>query len=949
MATNTLAKTYDPKAVEAKWYEFWERRGYFEANVEPGRSRYCITIPPPNVTGELHMGHALQHTIHDTLVRWKRMQGHNTLCLPGTDHAGIATQMKVEQELFEEGLTRYDLGREKLLERVWAWREKYGRKILQQFRALGCSYDWRRERFTLDDGYVRAVLQTFVHFHEKGWIYRGHRMVNWCPQCLTVISDLEVEERETQGYLWHIRYPGLNGGPDVVVATTRPETMLGDTGVAVHPDDERWREAVGQKVLLPLMNRPIPIVADEYADPGMGSGAVKVTPAHDPNDYEVGQRHGLPEMVVIGEDGRMTQAAGRFAGQDRYECRSNVLAALQQQGWLVKVEDYQHAVPHHDKCGTVIEPLVKEQWFVAMNDLAQQAIPFIDRREVRYVPDRFRDYSLEWLRHIRDWCISRQLWWGHRLPVWYCRRCNEVVCEECGRPRLEIHVPATLDLEALTEAEILERSRTEPCLHATYVVSIEPPAACPDCGGADFEQDSDVLDTWFSSALWPFAVLGWPEKTADLAYFHPTDLLITGRDILYLWVARMIMTSLEFLQEVPFYDVFVHPTIMTKDGRRMSKSLGTGIDPLELIEMYGTDATRFSLLYQCGSTQDIRFDADIRDNKVQKSDTAEVCRNFCNKVWNATRFVLMNLEDGEWRREKGKGRIQFPISNFQFPISDLADRWILSRYQAAVAAVTAALEGYRFDEAARTLYEFIWSEYCDWYVEMVKSRLSSEDESVRNTARAVLVRVHEGWLRLLHPFMPFITEELWQQLPHEGESVMIAPWPTADAAWRDEAAEAQMALIMDTVRALRNLRAEANVEPGRRVEAILQAGSEETRQVLEENAHYIHLLARLGGWQLGLRTEEKPRQALSATLSEVDVYLPLKDLVDLDQEVARLQKEIANLEAELVRSGKKLANRDFLAKAPAEVVDREREKRREMLERKERLTERLKALSEATA
>ncbi len=885
-----MDKVYNPKAVESRWYEFWERKGYFRAERRPGAPRFCITIPPPNVTGELHMGHALQHTIHDTVTRHRRMQGFVTLTLPGTDHAGIATQMRVEQLLHkEERKNRFDLGRDEMLKRIWAWREKYGGLIMQQFRALGCSYDWSRERFTLDEGYARAVLEAFVRFYKKGWIYRGRRMVNWCPSCQTVISDLEVEEETAQGHLWHIRYPGADGGPDVVVATTRPETMLGDTGVAVHPTDERWRNAVGKKVCLPLMDRLIPIVADEYADPEMGSGAVKVTPAHDPNDHEVGQRHGLPEVQVIGLDARMTPEAGPYAGMDRSDCRKAVVQALQGQGLLVKIDDYEHMVPRHDKCKTVIEPLPMEQWFVSMRDLADHSLPVLERNEIAYVPDRFRGYSIDWLRNIRDWCISRQIWWGHRIPVWTCKGCGEVI------------------------------------------VQVDPPAACPKCKNVDLDQDPDVLDTWFSSALWPFATLGWPEKTQDLRTFHPTDLMITGRDILYLWVARMIMTAVEFRDEVPFRAVLVHPTVQTKDGRRMSKSLGTGIDPMDLVSKYGTDATRFSLLLQCGSSQDIRFDADVVDNVVQDSPIAESCRNFCNKVWNATRFVLMNL-DGT------------PDLSLADGPTELTDRWLLSRYNRTVQRVTGALDAYRFDDAARTVYDFIWSEWCDWYLEMVKGRLNGDDAQSKAVARAVLVRVLEGTLRLLHPLMPFISEELWQQVPHEGESLIVATWPKADETRFDAEAEAQMGLVQEIVGAVRNIRGEMRVPPARRADLLIRAESPEVRQVVETNRAIIADLARVGALTVGADVARPPESA-SAVLKDAELYVPLKGLIDLDLERARLKKESDRLTGVIAGIDKKLASAGFIAKAPPDVIERERQKRAECEVSLSRLRENLKALT----
>ena len=885
----TLAKTYDPEAVEGPWYAFWKEKGCFRPEARGEGTPYSIAIPPPNVTGELHMGHALQHAIHDAVVRWKRMQGYRTLCLPGTDHAGIATQMKVEQQLYEkERKNRRDIGREEMLVRVWRWKEKYGNTILRQLRELGCSYDWSRERFTMDEGYVRGVLEAFVRFYEKGWIYRGTRMVNWCPQCGTVISDLEVEEQETHGHLWHIRYPGTGGGPDVVVATTRPETMLGDTGVAVHPEDRRWRGAIGKQVMLPLMDRCIPIVADAYADPDMGSGAVKVTPAHDPNDYEVGSRHDLPEVQVIGFDGAMTEEAGRFAGMDRYACREAVVAALESAGLLARTEDHVHAVPHHDKCGTVIEPLPMEQWFVAMRDLADQALRVLRRKEIVYVPDRFLGYSVDWLENIQDWCISRQIWWGHRIPVWTCEDCGEVVAQ------------------------------------------VDAPTQCGACSSGRLVQDPDVLDTWFSSALWPFATLGWPNETEDLKVYHPTDLMITGRDILYLWVARMVMTALEFVDEIPFKTVLVHPTVQTRDGRRMSKSLGTGVDPGELIERYGADATRLSLLYQCGSSQDIRFDAEVVDNHLQDSPITETCRNFCNKIWNAARFVQMRLEDDD-------------VLPPEAP-ADLGDRWILSLYNRTVRSVTEALEVYRFDEASRTLYEFVWNSYCDWYLEMAKVRLNGGDPEARRAVQSVLVHVLEGILRLLHPMAPFITEAVWQQLPHKGDALIVAPWPRADEGRLDEAAEEKMALVQEVVGAVRNIRGTMRVPPARWADLILRTGSETVRKTLEEARVTICELARAADCQIGEGLVRPPASA-SAVLVGVEVYVPLKGLIDLEVEKRRLEKEIGGLEKALLGLEKKLSNEGFLEKAPAEVVENERQRRVEYQNTLGKLNENLAALA----
>ncbi|MCK5381840.1 MAG: valine--tRNA ligase [Candidatus Latescibacteria bacterium] len=876
MSIQTLEKKYDPNLVEQKWYRFWEERAFFHAQINPSEKSYCITIPPPNVTGELHMGHALQHTIHDAMIRWRRMQGDEALCLPGSDHAGIPTQMKVERLLYEEeGKTRFDVGREGLLERVWAWRQKYGDAIWNQFRMLGCSYDWRRERFTLDEEYRRAVSEAFVRFYKKGWIYRGKRMVNWCTYCGTVISDLEVEERELNGHLWHIRYPGTAGGPDVVVATTRPETMLGDTGVAVHPTDKRWRHAVGKQVMLPLMERPIPIVADEYADPKMGSGAVKVTPAHDPNDYEVGQRHDLPEIQVIGFDGKMTEKAGDFAGLDTLACRKAVVDALKELGLLERVETYTHAVPHHDKCGTPVEPLPMEQWFVRMKELAARALPVLEQGEITYVPDRFREYSIEWLRHIRDWCISRQIWWGHRIPVWTCPNCGELI------------------------------------------VRVEPPTECPKCGGGELEQDPDVLDTWFSSALWPFAVLGWPEKTPELSYFYPTDLMITGRDILYLWVVRMIMTSLEFVGKIPFRTVFIHPTIQTKDGQRMSKTLGTGIDPLELIERYGTDATRFSLLMQCGSAQDIRFDADVVDNRVQSAPAAETCRNFCNKIWNAARMVMMYVPEGTEKLSPSDGN----------QVTDLVDRWILSRLERTVSAVTEALASTRFNDATRALYDFFWHDYCDWYLEAVKPRLSGDGEETRR-ARGTMECVLDQAMRLLHPFMPFISEEIWQKLgvDKDAESLMIAAWPEAKGQWVDAEAEREMAVVRGLVGAVRIIRSEMRVPPGKRVHILIRSTSEERLRMIEKNRDHIVHLSKAEKLTVG-KDLEKPDASASAVVGEAEIFVPLEGIIDVKVERARLKKEMLRIRKALTGLEKKLADSRFLDNAPTEVVERERAKR----------------------
>ena len=700
-----IPKVYDPGAVEEKWYRFWEENQLFHAEVNPDKQPYSIVIPPPNVTGQLHMGHALDNALQDILIRWRRMQGYNTLWMPGTDHAGIATQIKVEENLAKEGLSRYDLGREAFIERVWQWKQQYGSRILNQLKRLGASCDWQRERFTMDEGCSQAVREVFVSLYEKGLIYQGNRITNWCPRCNTALSDIEVEHEDRPGHLYHVRYP-VEGeaGRYVTVATTRPETILGDSGVAVHPDDERYSDVVGKKLILPLLGRKLPVVADSYVDPAFGTGAVKVTPAHDPNDFEMGLRHNLPQIVVINLDGTMSADCGKYAGMDRYQCRKALVADLEAAGYLVKIDDHNHAVGQCQRCTTVVEPLISRQWFVKMAPLAKPAIEAVESGRISFVPERFTKIYTNWLENIRDWCISRQIWWGHRIPAWYCQACGEVT------------------------------------------VSRDTVDACPKCGGA-VEQDPDVLDTWFSSALWPFSTMGWPQQTAELRQFYPTSVLVTGYDIIFFWVARMIFMGLEFQQEIPFRHVFIHGLVRDSQGRKMSKSLGNGIDPLEVIEQYGADTLRFTLVTGNTPGNDMRF----------YWERVESSRNFANKIWNASRFVLMNLDGFDPQAAPG------PLT--------LADRWILSRYATTVAAVTDNLDKFELGEAARAIYEFIWSEFCDWYIELAKSRLyDKENQAARATAQYVLWYVLGNTMKLLHPFMPFLTEEIWQHLPHEGKS-----------------------------------------------------------------------------------------------------------------------------------------------------------------------------------
>ncbi|MCQ2363625.1 MAG: valine--tRNA ligase, partial [Acidaminococcaceae bacterium] len=745
---NNIPKTYDPQAVEKKWYRFWEEHGYFHAEVEPSKQVFSIVIPPPNITGQLHMGHALDNTLQDILIRWHRMMGDNTLWMPGYDHAGLATQIKVEEEIKKnEGKTRYDLGREEFLRRVWEWKEKYGDRIINQLKSLGVSCDWERKRFTMDEGCSRAVREVFCTLFEKGLIYKGTRITNWCVNCNTALSDIEVEHKEDAGHFWHIRYPIIDEpGKFVEIATTRPETMLGDTAVAVHPEDERYTALVGKRLLLPLVNREIPIIADSYVDKEFGTGAVKVTPAHDPNDYEMGIRHKLENIVVIGMNGRMTEVCGpKYAGMDRYECRKALCRDLEEQGYLIKVDDHTHAVGHCQRCGNVVEPLVSTQWFVKMEPLVKAAVDCVLDGHTQFVPERFTKTYTGWMDNIRDWCISRQIWWGHRIPVWYC--------DECGE---------------------MQASRTDL-------------AKCPKCGSTKVHQDEDALDTWFSSALWPFSTMGWPEKTDLLKQFYPTSVLVTGYDIIFFWVARMLIMGMEFMKDRPFDKVFIHGLVRDSQGRKMSKSLGNGIDPLEVVEKYGADTLRFMLITGNTPGNDMRF----------YWERVESTRNFANKIWNASRFALMNMEG------YSKAAKLAPMN--------LSDRWILSRLQHTADSVTKMLEKFELGEAGRMIYDFIWGEVCDWYIELAKPRLyGHEGEEARARAQHVLAEVLTGAMKLLHPFMPFITEEIFQCLPHEGDTIMLAEWPRCDAAKVDDGAEKLMQSIMETIGAIRNMRAEVN-------------------------------------------------------------------------------------------------------------------------------------------
>jgi len=857
-----VKKTYDPKEVEQKWYQYWEENGFFHAEADENRQPFSVVIPPPNVTGQLHMGHALDNTYQDILVRWRRMQGYNTVWVPGTDHAGIATQARVEDHIREtEGKTRHDLGREEFLKRTWAWKEEYGRTILNQLKRLGSSLDWERERFTMDEGCSRAVREVFVRLFEKGWIYQGNYSVNWCPVCSTTLSDIEVEHEDEAGKLYHIRYPLADGSGYVEVATTRPETMLGDTAVAVNPADERYQTVVGKTAIVPLVDREVPVIADDYVDMEFGTGVVKITPAHDPNDFEIGLRHNLPQVQVIGRDAAMTQEAGRYAGLDRYEARRRVVADLQELGLLVKIEDHQHAVGQCYRCHTVVEPLVSRQWFVKMDELAKPAIAAVENGEIRFIPERFSKHYLHWMRNLRDWCISRQLWWGHRIPVWYCDQCGEVFA------------------------------------------SVDEPKACRKCGSENIRQDPDVLDTWFSSALWPFSTLGWPDETKDLKHFYPTSVLVTGFDIIFFWVARMIVMGYEFMGERPFKEVFIHGLVRDALGRKMSKSLGNGVDPLDAIDEYGADALRFNLVIGVAPGNDMRY----------IPEKVEAYRNFANKIWNAARFALMNLEDFDSRKQN-LGSLDLTIPDY----------WILSRYEFTAKEVTRFLERYDVGEAARVLYDFIWSELCDWYIELIKPRLYGKDGAeTRYAAQYVLWYVLKGTLELLHPFMPFITEEIWQNLPHDGQTIMLAPWPQP-AGLSSPSHERIMTTAMAVITQIRTMRSEKNVQPGRRITAICQADTEG----LERLAAMQGDIMNLAGLEKLILEEpgRTPEKCLSAVVEGINIFLPLAELVDLAEEAARIQKELEQARRELQRAEKNLQNEGFIGKAPQDVVEREKEK-----------------------
>ncbi len=876
-----MPTTYDPKAAEHKWYTYWLENEFFKAGLRPEAEPYSIVIPPPNVTGMLHIGHALDFTLQDILIRVKRMQGYDTLWLPGTDHAGIATQTKVEQKLRQQGISRHDLGREKFLEQVWAWKDQYAETIHDQWAKMGLSLDYSRERFTLDEGMSDAVRQVFVSLYNKGLIYRGKRIINWDPAARTALSDIEVEYKEVNGHLYHLRYPLKDGSGYITVATTRPETMLGDTAVAVHPEDERYSDMIGKTLILPIIGREIPVIADEYVEKEFGSGAVKITPAHDPNDFEVGLRHNLPQISVMDESGTMNEEAGPYQGQDRSECRKRIVADLKEQGVLVSIEDHVHQVGHSERSGAVIEPYLSTQWFVKMQPLAEAAIAAQkEGNGISFVPERFERTYLNWIENVRDWCISRQLWWGHRIPAWYSESTGEVFV---ARDEEEARRISGLD---------------------------------------DLKQDEDVLDTWFSSNLWPFATLGWPdESSSDYQRYFPNNVLVTGYDIIYFWVARMIFSSVEFTGQKPFSDVLMHGLVRDAEGRKMSKSLGNGIDPLEVIDNYGADAMRFMISTGSTAGQDLRF----RLEKVEQA------RNFANKIWNASRFALMNLEG-----------VTFADIDISGELST-ADRWILHRLNETSRDITRLIDAYEYGETGRLLYNFIWDDLCDWYIEFAKLSLYGEDASAKAKTQSVLAYVLDRTLRLIHPFMPFITEEIWQHLPHEGRTIMLAEWPKYETALENPEAVKEMNLLMDIIRAVRNIRAEVNVPMSKKVELIVKAGDEETQRIVERNGHYIARFCNTSSFEAGL-DPQTPDKVMSAVVTGAELLLPLSGLIDIEQEILRLEKEVQTLNSEVDRVAKKLGNEGFVAKAPAKVIEEERAKQADYSAKREKVIARIAEL-----
>ena len=869
-----LPKVYDPGTVEKRIYDMWQSHGCFKGVIDPDKKPFSIVMPPPNVTGQLHMGHALDSTLQDILIRYKRMQGYAALWLPGTDHAGIATQIKVEEELrVKEGLTRYDLGREKFLERVWDWKNKYGDRIVEQQKVLGASCDWDRSAFTMDETRAKSVRETFCELYEKGLIYKGSRIINWCPKCRTALSDAEVEYKDMPGSFWHIRYPIEDSDEEFIIATTRPETMLGDSGVAVHPDDERYKHLVGKNAILPLVGRRLPIVADEYVELGFGTGAVKMTPCHDPNDYEVGLRHNLEQILCIDEDAKIING-GKYNGMDRYEARKAIVADLEEQGYLVKVEPYNHNVGCCYRCGTVVEPLTSPQWFVRMKPLAKAAIDVVKDGRIKFVPERFTKTYMNWMENVHDWCISRQLWWGHRIPAWYC--------DDCGK----------------------------------ITVAREDPCECEYCRSKNIRQEEDVLDTWFSSALWPFSTMGWPDKTPELDYWYPTSVMVTGYDIIFFWVARMIFSGMEQMKKEPFHTVFIHGLVRDSQGRKMSKSLGNGIDPLEMAEKYGADALRFNLITGNSPGNDMRF-------YVEK---CEAMRNFCNKIWNASRFVMMNLT----------------VEDNHLPEKlETEDKWILSKLDRVIKEVCDNMDSFELGVAAGKIYDFIWDDYCDWYIELTKPRLNGDDETAKEGAQRVLLYVLVEILKLLHPFMPFITEEIWQALPHEGYALMMQSYPVYDGSLNFPEDETSFGMVMDAIKAVRARRAEMNVPPSRKSHLIIVT---DKAKAFTDGEKFICKLAYASGIEVRAELPESTDGMVSVITDNARMFMPMAELVDLEKERTRMEKELANAKKQLDGQIAKLANENFVSRAPEKVVNVEREKKAKLEALIENLEESLKNL-----
>lgn len=859
---SNLEKVYDPSTVEERLYKKWMDNGYFHAEVEKDKEPFTIVIPPPNITGQLHMGHALDNTLQDILIRYKRMQGYNTLWMPGTDHASIATEVKIVAKMAEEGLTKEDLGREGFLKRAWEWKEEYGGTIIGQLKKLGSSCDWERERFTMDEGLSKAVQEVFIRLHEKGYIYKGSRIVNWCPVCQTTISEAEVEHIESQGNFYHLRYPVVGSDEFVEIATTRPETLLGDTAVAVNPKDERYTHLIGKMLKLPLTDREIPVIADHYVDMEFGTGVVKITPAHDPNDFEVGRRHELEEICVMNDDGTMNNLAGKYAGMDRYEARKEMLKDLEEQGLLIQIKPHMHNVGTHDRCKTVIEPMVKAQWFVRMEEMAKPAIEALKKGDLRFVPERFGKTYLNWLENIRDWCISRQLWWGHRIPAYYCQECGEVT------------------------------------------IARSMPEACSKCGHTHLVQDEDTLDTWFSSALWPFSTLGWPDNTEELKHFYPTSVLVTGYDIIFFWVVRMVFSGLEQMGEVPFKDVLIHGLVRDSEGRKMSKSLGNGIDPLEVIKEYGADALRLTLITGNAPGNDMRF----------YYERVEANRNFGNKLWNATRFILMNYEEEDLNLEVGLDELT------------AADKWILSKVNTLANEVTENMDKYDLGIAVQKLYDFAWEEFCDWYIEMVKPRLYNKEDATRHAALWTLKTVMINVLKMLHPYIPFITEEIFMGLQDREESIMISNWPVYKEEWSFQVEEEEISLIKEAVRSIRNVRSEMNVPPSRKAQVFVVSENEKVLDIFNRGKVFFATLASASEVVMQKDKAGIDEDAVSAVIPETVLYMPLAELVDFEKEIERLTKEKAKLQSEVDRVVKKLSNEGFVAKAPAKLIEEEKAK-----------------------